>query len=504
MPGAGLTEAGELYSPMVGLVYVFNLIVGTGALTMPLAFARAGWAMGGILIIILAFVSYLTVTFVVEAMASANAVIRFKRKEKKRELEDSSSGSHDATAPPFLHEVESDEKQSLLQPPVAPQLYTDGKHQDFFEITERVEMAKMASLFFNKIGLNLFYLCMVIYLYGDLAIYAVTVPTSLMNITCTYTPENSSSPEQDDPCWEGVNLTRMNAYRVYLTVFAIALGIFVFFNVQKTKYLQLLTTFFRWLAFSMMIVLALIVLAKGKGQGGPVAVGAFESIPNFFGVCVYSFMCHHSLPSLVTPIKRKKRLSVLLGGDYALILGFYLLISLTAIFTFSTNSIQEIYTLNFFGDKNGVTMVVPVQYFIALFPVFTLSTNFPIIGITLRNNLKMLFAREGRPYHWAVDRIVFPLLALLPGIVVAFITTDVTGLVGYTGSYAGAGIQYVIPAFLVYCGRRKTAKLFGQNWSNKHTSPFRHRAWVILVLLWAVLCIGFVTANHIISAVHHH
>ncbi|KAA8585544.1 hypothetical protein FQN60_004238, partial [Etheostoma spectabile] len=27
----------------VGLVYMFNLIVGTGALTMPKAFATAGW-----------------------------------------------------------------------------------------------------------------------------------------------------------------------------------------------------------------------------------------------------------------------------------------------------------------------------------------------------------------------------------------------------------------------------------------------------------------------------
>ncbi|XP_022095546.1 transmembrane protein 104-like isoform X2 [Acanthaster planci] len=500
MASSGLTETGELYSPVFGMIYVFNLIVGTGALTMPLAFARAGWAMGGALIAILAFASFLTVTFVVEAMASANAVMRFKRKEKQRELEDSSSSSQDTVESPYLHEVESDEKKSLLHPPVAA--CRNKKHQDYFEITERVEMAKMASLFFNKIGVNLFYLCMAIYLYGDLAIYAVTVPTSLRNITCTYKPENSSAHD-DDPCWDGADITRINVYRIYLSLFSVALGIFAFFNVQKTKYLQLLTTFLRWLAFSMMIVLALIVLGNGKGEGDPIAVGAFESIPNFFGVCVYSFMCHHSLPSMVTPIKRKNRLSALLAGDYALILGFYLLLSLTAIFTFSTRSIQEIYTLNFFGSGSVATQVVPVQYFIGLFPVFTLSTNFPIIAITLRNNLKMLFAREGRPYPWAVDRIVFPLLALLPGIIVAFITTNVTELVGYTGSYAGAGIQYVIPAFLVYCGRKKTEKLFGQNWNNKHRSPFKHKAWVVIVLLWAVLCIGFVTANHIITATHH-
>ncbi len=38
----------------VGLVYVFNLIVGTGALTMPKAFSEAGWLLSLILIILLA------------------------------------------------------------------------------------------------------------------------------------------------------------------------------------------------------------------------------------------------------------------------------------------------------------------------------------------------------------------------------------------------------------------------------------------------------------------
>ena len=32
-----------LYSPTTGLVYIFNLIVGTGALTLPAAFHDAGY-----------------------------------------------------------------------------------------------------------------------------------------------------------------------------------------------------------------------------------------------------------------------------------------------------------------------------------------------------------------------------------------------------------------------------------------------------------------------------
>lgn len=39
----------------VGLVYMFNLIVGTGALTMPKAFATAGWLVSLILLLFLGF-----------------------------------------------------------------------------------------------------------------------------------------------------------------------------------------------------------------------------------------------------------------------------------------------------------------------------------------------------------------------------------------------------------------------------------------------------------------
>ena len=33
---------GSHYSPITGLIYIFNLIVGTGALTLPAAFHDAG------------------------------------------------------------------------------------------------------------------------------------------------------------------------------------------------------------------------------------------------------------------------------------------------------------------------------------------------------------------------------------------------------------------------------------------------------------------------------
>ena len=63
-------------------------------------------------------------------------------------------------------------------------------------------------------------------------------------------PENCSKTVHiplDLQCWRGIeSVSRRNAYRLYLAVVLVCIGSFAFFNVQKTKYLQMLTSFLRW------------------------------------------------------------------------------------------------------------------------------------------------------------------------------------------------------------------------------------------------------------------
>ncbi|XP_039198814.1 transmembrane protein 104 isoform X1 [Crotalus tigris] len=490
-----ITDTGELYSPYVGLIYMFNLIVGTGALTMPKAFATAGWLVSLILIMFLGFMSYMTTTFVMEAMAAANAQLHLKRMEKHKEdnndEEDSSSEISDSEVHPDVYERSETRPILSVQKRGAPNI---------FEITERVEMGQMASMFFNKVGVNLFYFCLIIYLYGDLAIYAAAVPVSLMQVTCTMTGNHSCSVEDGtkyndtDKCWGPIR--RIDAYRIYLAVFTLLLGPFTFFNVQKTKYLQIMTSLMRWLAFIIMIIMALLRISKGQGEGHP-PLAQLSGVRNLFGVCVYSFMCQHSLPSLITPISQKKHVNKLVLLDYVLILGFYSLLSFTAIYCFRNGTLMDMYTLNF--TNCDIVNIAFIRYFLGLFPVFTISTNFPIIAVTLRNNWKTLFHREGGTYPWVVDRIFFPVITLIPPIVVAFCTHDLESLVGITGAYAGNGIQYIIPAFLAYYSRKETRTTFRNSALNKHLSPFRHTFWIGFVLLWGIFCFLFVTANIILS-----
>lgn len=244
----------------------------------------------------------------------------------------------------------------------------------------------------------------------------------------------------------------------------------------------------------MMIILASIWLAQGKGQSTP-AVARIAGVPNLFGVCVYSFMCHHSLPSLVTPIKNKRHIMPVLAGDYAVILVFYLILNFTAIF--ALEDIEDLYTLNFKPrSSTSLTDIVPIQYFLALFPVFTISTSFPIIAITLRNNLIAMITSYFGAVHGYVSKIICPLLAIIPPLIVSMTTNQLQYLVGFTGSYAGAGIQYVIPAFLVYLARKDILAIGG---GYLHQSPFSHKSWVIITVIWALICVAFVTTNYIIS-----
>jgi len=490
-----LTEVGDSLSSGMALIYIFNLIVGTGALTMPKAVAGAGWLVSQIMILVIAFMSYLTATFTIEALSCANAKDTWNKRQKMRKKQDRELG---IDAGDDISASVSSEERPLLPDAVTER--QNGDTTDYFEIKQRIEMGQMASMFFNKIGLNAFYIIIIVYLYGDLAIYAAAVPKSVRDVVCSYDPNNVTS-NATTPLSESMRcfnnnptLSRFHVYQIFLTVFFICMAPFTFFDVQKTKYLQICTSALRWISFTMMIVIALVRLGQGTNAHPKMATGIKE-IPSLFGACIYSFMCHHSLPSLISPVKDKEKINLVMLVDYVFIMGFYVLVTMTAVFAFP--KLEDLYTLNFSPHNSQAAQVPPawvwVKYFIALFPVFTISASFPIIAITLRNNLKTLFQRKGKPYHRFVDRVVFPLVTVVPPTIIVYFTCDVKILVAITGAYAGAGIQYLLPAFLVFKARKEMASMFGAGFRNKHHSPFKHGLWVWLVVGWCLVALVFVT-----------
>ncbi|XP_075153093.1 transmembrane protein 104 homolog isoform X2 [Haematobia irritans] len=522
----GVNSQAASYPTWMGFIFIFNLIVGTGALTLPGVFAKAGWLLSLIVIVLLCFISYVTVTFIIESMAAANAVktwqnLQFDSREDLR---------HTTIATENESEIETDDPAASLlshQGDVSARLermplYAQHSTLIYYKLDDKFELGEMASLFFNDLGRVLFYLCISIYLYGDLSIYSAAVAKSLRDLFCDHpnattmdfeldptaswnltTANNETEEDAIKQCWHTHTLTRLDVYRLFLVGFICIFGPFAAFSVQKTKYLQIITVIFRWCAFIFMISIALKLLITQGAKGHPVSMNIY-GIPALFGACVYSFMCHHSLPSLLAPIRDKLSVRRILCADYLVICLFYLLLAMTGIFAFER--LEDLYTLNFIPDQTddysfSAELLICIDYFLALFPVFTLSASFPIIAITLRNNLQTLFLDMSRfeSYNFFVRRILFPLLAVVPPFCITYFTESLTSLVAFTGSYAGAAIQYIIPIALVYYARNTCRELLGSGVQNDFQSPFRASYWLVFVLLWSLGCISLVTLNFFLN-----
>lgn len=362
----------------------------------------------------------------------------------------------------------------------------------YYTLKQQIELGEMAALYFNKFGRSLFYISLCVYLYGDLAIYTAAISKTISDIVCV---NGNNTEDFDLPCWENSSLMKIQMYRIFVIIFVLSVGPFSYFNIQKTKYLQMFTTTMRWCAFSLMIALAGVRIYQHGPESQPKLI-QFTGLPYLIGASVYSFMCHHSLPGLVAPVLEKKHVVRLLAVDYILICSFYILLALTGIFAFK--DLNDLYTLNFVpSDLDEPTMFMKIiLYFLRLFPVFTLSTSFPIIAITLQKNLKSLFIDENvydRP-NFIVRKLTFPSMAVVPPVLVALSTHNLNYLVKITGSYAGACIQYFIPAFLVWSARRHCKMIFG-GCSNRYASPFKSVVWIIIVICWATACVVLVTVN---------
>eukprot|EP00735_Rhodelphis_limneticus_P011629 TRINITY_DN4754_c0_g1::TRINITY_DN4754_c0_g1_i1::g.21288::m.21288 TRINITY_DN4754_c0_g1::TRINITY_DN4754_c0_g1_i1::g.21288 ORF type:complete len:504 (-),score=68.34,sp/Q8NE00/TM104_HUMAN/40.97/2e-108,Aa_trans/PF01490.13/5.1e-15,Trp_Tyr_perm/PF03222.8/8.8e-05,Trp_Tyr_perm/PF03222.8/3.1e+02,ESAG1/PF03238.8/0.35,Reticulon/PF02453.12/1.2e+03,Reticulon/PF02453.12/0.77 TRINITY_DN4754_c0_g1_i1:585-2096(-) len=500
MAGASGETTGGSYGNHIGYVYIFNLIVGAGALTIPQAFATAGTLGGLVIIFVICFFSYISATFVIESLSVANALQRSKFRANFSEIAPLLAEDRTVESPAQdPANTQTQMKDVLSIENLGPDIVNVTSFEKVFEFSDRIELGKMAKMFFPSWGVKAFNVCIIAYLLGDLAIYAVAVPKAVTNVIC------GESDSGHDVCTSSSHMTLLwgDVYHLSLSVFAILLAPFCFFDVQKTKLLQVITTVMRYAAFGTMIGISGwdVLAGRGRGELCATCVHAHE-LPTLFGVLIYAFMCHHSLPGIVSPLEDKGGVYRLLAADFATVLTFYLTLTLFALLDFPEGDLEDLYTANF--SDYGIRAV---GLFLALYPAFTLSTNFPIIAITLINNVRALLHRSDgggtgagtNGVSGVFNRVILPFAAIIPPILLAYVTRNVTLLVSITGSYAGVAIQFVTPACLVLCARSRQRHAFGPAVINPFQSPFRHPHFAHSMLALAALSVCVITYNHITS-----
>ncbi|CAM4621939.1 unnamed protein product [Caretta caretta] len=243
-----------------------------------------------------------------------------------------------------------------------------------------------------------------------------------------------------------------------------------------------------------MFIMAFHLLAIGRGKGNP-TLANFGALPNIFGACSLAAVSHATLPHIIPSILNKANLGLGIAIVFIVVGAFYALLSLTIMFTFEKDKIQEIVLLNFL-DCSIVPGVFFI-YFLGLYTAFKVSAIFPLNAVALRDNIWAMFSSFQCSRIWAVERLLFPLLAIIPPTVIAVVTENIEVIVGITGSYAATTIQLIIPPLLVHYSRRDTREKFGPSVHIKHASPFQHNFWIILAIIFAVFTITTVTILYI-------
>jgi len=142
-----------------------------------------------------------------------------------------------------------------------------------------------------------------------------------------------------------------------------------------------------FLAFVAMIVLATMRFISPTQEHGNTPAANFLAMPHLIGASIYAFMCHHSVPSVISPIKNKSRILLKVAANFIFIYALYMCLCLTGVLAFP--KVDELYTINFSPSQDTGLFYKLIDSILVLFPVLTISISFPVITITLKNNLQV-------------------------------------------------------------------------------------------------------------------
>ena len=331
---------------------------------------------------------------------------------------------------------------------------------------------------------------------------------------------------------------------IYLCISQSIVAVFAcpwaFFKFTTSKYLQLLTNttrnigklrkatkcivyshvayvhlmiFYCDTAYGFMIGICIAMLVMGQRANPPPPLAGFTHLPALFGIGTYIFKTQYCLPSLITPMKNKQRVLLMMSSTMIIILAFHLFVSFTAVFWLSFDELQDLYTLNFFipfstSYRLGKMVLSIIGYYIVVYPVFALTPIVPVETIVLCENLKalvrLLFREkwiEIKPLMFTIDRIVLPMIVILLPLSIAFATTNVDFVLGVSAGVFGVWIQYLISTALLFAGKRflKKKYKYAGKYENKYKSPFSHVFFLIFITVWTVASVILVITGHILA-----
>ena len=333
-PASGMNKEPR-FTFLVAIAFTLNYIVGTGFLTLPWAFSRAGCFLSVLALSGVLYFSIASSLFLLEAMARAETIHSIKDHDNAALLQDD-------------HVMNSSK----------PNLIGNKK----FEVTE------LCSIFLGSYGKRMYTFCITIYLYCTLLAYS----TVFANAFASHFNIGEAS------------------YHIYLTLFACMVIPLSCMELSEQILIQVTLTFGRFLMFFFMIITVsyAFLFQNTPFQNISPLHGNFEDfhIDQLYivlPVIVYANIFHHSIPALSHPVENK----LLLGNIYttSIMICFisYLVLGVVVSLYFGGNTppSSNLLWVHYMGINGKPSLLGSmIGMFVVIFPAF--GTNLTLIFST--------------------------------------------------------------------------------------------------------------------------
>jgi amino acid permease len=334
------------------------MIIGTGVFNLPYAFYNAGIVLSVVLLVISAFFSWLCLVWFLEVSARAEGICAYR------------------------------EQQSS----------SDPIHQIGWR---KFELTHLCNDFFGFKGKIVSQLSLCLYCYGLLWAYAAVFASSVDSLYYQFVFRETCDIEV--PANWGHNC--QIGYYCCLVVYACFVVPLSCMNVGEQAAVQVLLTMYRFLAFGVMFVTVLFGLCYSPNpfssdpnshvsDPGYVKWGGFAGI---FTTAAVALNFHFTIPDIIKPVRNKEYLREMTSSALVVATTFYLLMGILCSLYFGPHS-RSLATLNWqsytghLGGWGGPFYTRPwwavvVQLLVMLFPIFDMMSVFPLVAVSLGDNL---------------------------------------------------------------------------------------------------------------------
>ncbi|CAI5720812.1 unnamed protein product [Peronospora effusa] len=346
-------ENHKTYGPAVTLAMTLNYVIGTGCFGLPYAFMEAGIGLALTLMIVGVLGSLITMNYTLESLARAEGVCA------------ATSGG-------------------------VP------RHQITYR---KFEFATIAEMFVGRLGKAAVQLVMGLYCIGSLWSYASVFSSSTASIFFTYALGETCDVYGDSPsseCLEG--------YYVFMAIFSVIVLSMVLMDISDQALVQKFLSVYRIVAFALMLVTMTIkVVADGSevitSRYSAIGLVNWENFGKGFGPTLLALNCQYNMPDALQPLNPKSKVRFVAFAALLIAGTCYLLVGLLGALSF--DKINPLATLmwssytgcgNGWGDCNySNPLGTIVQLIILLFPVVNVVSAYPMVGVTVGDNMLMSF-----------------------------------------------------------------------------------------------------------------